>query len=117
MGVAGSSPVASTTAVSLKVNFVTIDKSLRRKGRLNRSRNVLNREERITFLKTEERWLEGRGPFGLPKVRVAKASSGKKKKEKKAEGEEAAPAKGAAAKGGAAKAAPAAKAAAPAKKK
>ena len=97
---------------------MTIDKSLRRKGRLNRSRNVLKREERITHMKTEERWIEGRGPFGLPKTRVFKASTGKKKKEKK-EGDEAAaaPAKGGAK--AAAKPAAGAKtaAAAPAKKK
>ena len=96
---------------------MTIDKSLRRKGRLNRSRNVLKREERITFLKGEERWTEGRSPFGLAKTRVFKASTGKKKKEKK-EGDEAAaaPAKGGA-KAAAKPAAGAKPAAAPAKKK
>ncbi|HVW02404.1 MAG TPA: small basic protein [Planctomycetaceae bacterium] len=90
---------------------MTIDKSLRRKGRLVRSRNVLKRGERIEQMKTEERWVEGRSPLGLPKTRVIKAAVGKKKKKAKAEedGKEEgkAPAKGAAAKG----AAPAKKAA------
>lgn len=95
---------------------MTIDKSLRRKGRLVRSRNVLKRGERIEQMKTEERWVEGRSPLGLPKTRVVKAAVGKKKKKAKAEedGKEdgkAAP-KGAAAKGAPAKGAPPAKKAA-----
>jgi len=61
---------------------VTLDKSLQRKGRLVRSRNVLKRGERIDQLKTEERWQEGQSPFGLPKVRVIKTVVGKKKKKK-----------------------------------
>jgi small basic protein (TIGR04137 family) len=61
---------------------VTIDKSLRRRGRLARSRNVLKRAERIAQLEFEERWTEGRGPLGLPKVRVLKSVVGKKKKKK-----------------------------------
>jgi small basic protein (TIGR04137 family) len=109
---------------------VSIDSSLRGRGRLARSRNVLKREERIAFMKAEDRWTGKESPFGLAKTRVAKSTLGKKKK-KKTEGEEgdaaaaggaaaapAAAAKGAAgAKGAAAgKAAPAAaKAAAPAK--
>jgi small basic protein (TIGR04137 family) len=95
---------------------VTIDKSLRRKGRLARSRNVMKRDERIAELQTEERWTPGRSPFGLPKVRVAKITAGKKKKKKTKEeadtttaAAEAAPAtgKGAAPAKGGAKAAPA----------
>ncbi len=61
---------------------MTLDKSLRRKGRLARSRNVLKRGERIAQLQFEDRWQEGRSPFGLPKVRVAKIVVGKKKKKK-----------------------------------
>jgi len=68
---------------------VTIDKTLRRKGRLARSRNVLKRIERIEVLEKEERWIEGSSPFGLPKVRVIKTVVGKKKKKKaKEEGDE-----------------------------
>jgi small basic protein (TIGR04137 family) len=69
---------------------VTIDKTLRRKGRLARSRNVLQRHERIQQMKTDERWNEGQSPFGLPKLRVIKLAVGRKKKKKAAEGDAAA---------------------------
>lgn len=61
---------------------MTIDKSLKRGGRLQRSRNVLKRSERIERLKTEDRWEDGQSPLGLPKVRVIKTVVGKKKKKK-----------------------------------
>lgn len=64
---------------------MSIDKSLRRKNQLVRSRNVLTRGERIKVLQDDERWQEGRSPFGLPKVRVLKVV----KKAKKAAKEEA----------------------------
>ncbi len=67
---------------------MTIDKSLRRKGRLVRSRNVLKRGERIDQLKFEDRWQEGQSPFGLPKVLVKKTVLGKKKKKKTKEEED-----------------------------
>ena len=79
---------------------MAIDKSLRRSGRLARSRNVLKREERIDQMKSEETWVEGRSPIGIPKTRVVKvAAKKKKKKEEKAEegAAGAAPAAGAAA--------------------
>lgn len=63
---------------------MSIDKSLRRKNTLVRSRNVLTRGERIKVLQDEERWKEGRSPFNLPKVRVVKIA----KKAKKAKEEE-----------------------------
>jgi|GEM_PF-805446 small basic protein (TIGR04137 family) len=66
---------------------VSIDKSLRRAGRLLRTRNVLKRTERIEKLEFEDRWQEGQSPFGLPKVRVIKSTIGKKKKKKKEEEE------------------------------
>jgi small basic protein (TIGR04137 family) len=100
---------------------VTIDKSLRRKGRLARSRNVLKRDERIGELQAEERWTPGRSPLGLPKVRVTKTAAGKKKKKKAKEEADttAAAAEATPAAGGkgapAAKAGGASKAAAPAK--
>jgi small basic protein (TIGR04137 family) len=59
---------------------VTIDKSLKRKGRLARTRNVLKREERIGQMKTNETWKDAQSPFGLPKLRVVKLVVGKKKK-------------------------------------
>ncbi len=88
---------------------MSIDKSLRRKNTLARARSVLTRGERIKVLRETDRWIEGRSPFGLPKVRVMKVAAKKgKPKEKAAAGAEGAPAEGAAA-------APAA--AAPAEKK
>jgi small basic protein (TIGR04137 family) len=86
---------------------MSIDKSLRRKNQLERSRNVLTRGERIKVLQNEDRWKEGQTPFNLPKVRVLKVS----KKSKKAAKEEAGTEEGAAAPaaGAAAEAKPAAK--------
>jgi small basic protein (TIGR04137 family) len=80
---------------------MSIDKSLRRKNQLARARNVLTRGERIKVLQDEERWKEGRSPYGLPKVRVLKIA----KKAKKTKEEAAPAAEGAA---GAAAATPAA---------
>ena len=80
---------------------MSIDKSLRRKNQLERSRNVLTRGERIKVLQSDERWQDGRSPFNLPKVRVLKVGKkAKKAKEEVAEGEAAvaAPAGAAAAK-------------------
>jgi small basic protein (TIGR04137 family) len=72
---------------------MSIDKSLRRKNSLQRARNVLTRGERIKTLQNDERWTEGRSPFGLPKVRVHRLVVKKVKKvkeeEKAVEGEEA----------------------------
>jgi small basic protein (TIGR04137 family) len=77
---------------------MSIDKSLRRKNSLQRLRNVLTRGERIKVLMDTERWVEGRDPYGLPKVKVVKVVVKKaKKKEEAAEGEAGAtPAAGAA---------------------
>jgi len=69
---------------------VAIDKSLKRKGRLVRSRNVLKREERINQMKSQETWIEGRSPVGLPKTRVMKISAKKKVKKKEEAGDAAA---------------------------
>ena len=67
---------------------MAIDKSLRRKGRLVRSRNVMTREERIDQMKREETWIAGRSPLGLPKTRVVKIVTKKKKKAKDEKAEE-----------------------------
>jgi small basic protein (TIGR04137 family) len=72
---------------------MSMDKSLKRRGALVRARNVLTRHERIAKLIDQDRWGEGRSPFGLPKVRVYRVVA--KKAKKKAE--EAAPTEGAAA--------------------
>lgn len=75
---------------------MTMDKSLRIRAGLVRSRSVLSRAERITRLQSSDRWQDGQSPLGLPKVRVYKLSMKKKKKRKEDEEGEgaAAPAKG-----------------------
>lgn len=72
---------------------MTMDKSLKRRTALVRSRNVLTRAERITKLQEGDRWGDGQSPLGLPKVRVIKLSMKKKKKKKEEdEGDAKAPA-------------------------
>ena len=75
---------------------MTLDKSLRVRRGLLRSRSVLTRAERLTQLQENDRWKPGDAPVGLPKVRVYKLSMKKKKKKKEEEGAEgaAAPAAG-----------------------
>lgn len=70
---------------------MTMDKSLRVRRGLIRSRSVLTRAERIERLKAADRWQEGNSPFGLEKVRVYRIALKKKKKKKEeSEGEGAA---------------------------
>lgn len=89
---------------------MSIDKSLRRKNSLARTRNVLNRGERIAQMKNDDKWIDGSSPYGLPKTKVVKLVVKKaKKKEDKAEGEAAAAPAAAGAKAGAAKGAAAKK--------
>ncbi|HET6441550.1 MAG TPA: small basic protein [Phycisphaerae bacterium] len=79
---------------------MSLDKSLKSQGALTRHRNVLSRTERVSALKDEERWPEGRTVFGLPKVTHRKIVTKKPKAAAKAaEGvpvEGVAPAEGAA---------------------
>ena len=81
---------------------MSIDKSLRRKNSLQRARNVLTRGERILQMQKEDRWLDGRSPYGLPKVKVVKlvVKKAKKKEDKAEEGAEGAAATPAAAAAG-----------------
>lgn len=67
---------------------MTMDKSLRVRRGLVRSRSVLTRAERLTQLQQSDRWKDGDSPLGLPKVRVYKLSMKKKKKKKEEEGAE-----------------------------
>ena len=62
---------------------MTMDKSLRVRAGMARSRNVLTRDERIGRLQAADRWKDGDSPFGLAKVRVYKLAMKKKKKKKK----------------------------------
>jgi small basic protein (TIGR04137 family) len=66
---------------------MTMDKSLKRRHGLVRSRSVLTRAERIAKLTEADQWVEGDSPFGLSKVRVYKISMKKKKKKKQEEEE------------------------------
>ncbi|MEK6270291.1 MAG: small basic protein [Planctomycetales bacterium] len=59
---------------------MTIDKSLKIRRGLIRSRNVLTRAERIEKLLETDRWQEGDSPTGLAKVRVQTVVIKKKKK-------------------------------------
>ena len=61
---------------------MSIDKSLKRRSRLARVRSVLTRAERIDQMKSNEQWVEGTSPFGIPKTRIVRLVSGKKKKKK-----------------------------------
>ena len=49
---------------------MTIDKSLKIRRGMIRTRNVLTRAERIEKLRDTDRWQEGDSPTGLAKVRV-----------------------------------------------
>lgn len=89
---------------------MSIDKSLKRKGGMTRSRCVLTRAERIAKMMENGKWSDVSSPFGLPKTRVQKIVLKKKAKKEAAEGGEAA----AGAAPGAAAATPAAAAAKPA---
>jgi small basic protein (TIGR04137 family) len=57
---------------------MSLDPSLKTKGALARHRNVLTRAERIEKLKDEERWEDGDGVLGLPKVANRKVHTSKK---------------------------------------
>ena len=88
---------------------MSIDKSLKLKGKLVRPRNVFTRVERIKILKEEGKWEPTMSVFGIPKVKSVKIKRKGKSEKKEAKAEAAAEATPAAA------AAPAAgKAAAPA---
>ena len=66
---------------------MSLDKSLKSQGALTRHRNVLSRTERVSALKDEERWPEGRTVFGLPKVAHRKIVTKKPKAAAKAAAE------------------------------
>ncbi len=72
---------------------MSIDKSLKRKGGMTKTRCVLTRAERIAKMMEDGKWKEGSSPFGIPKTRVQKIVLRKKVKKEAAEGE-AAPATG-----------------------
>jgi small basic protein (TIGR04137 family) len=61
---------------------MSVDRSLRTKGSLERHRNVLTRAERVTLLMDQERWNDTDSALGLPKIAHRKGKAGKKKAEK-----------------------------------
>ena len=61
---------------------MSLDRSLRRASRLTRARNVYTREERVARLQEIEKWTEDMSPIGMPKVRIVRTVSGRKKKKK-----------------------------------
>ena len=62
---------------------MSIDKSLKLKGKLVRPRNVFTRIERIKILKDEGKWEPTMSVFGIPKVKSVKIKR-KGKSDKKA---------------------------------
>lgn len=69
---------------------MSIDKSLKRKGGMTRTRCVMKRSERILKMIADGKWTDGTSPFGLPKTRVVKVAIKKKAKKEAAEGDAAA---------------------------
>jgi small basic protein (TIGR04137 family) len=66
--------------------FMSIDKSLKKASSMARTRNVLNRAERMALLQEDERWTPERGVYNLPKTkyrRLAPGQSGPKRPEAK----------------------------------
>ena len=63
---------------------MSIDKSLKRKGGMTRTRCVLKRSERILKMMEDGKWADGKSPFGLPKTRVQKVVLKKKAKKEEA---------------------------------
>ena len=58
---------------------MSLDKSLKSSGALTRHRNVLSRAERVEQLADQEKWRDGDGVFGLPKVTHRKVQTRKAK--------------------------------------
>jgi small basic protein (TIGR04137 family) len=67
---------------------MSIDKSLKRKGGMNRTRSVMTRAERIEKMMENGSFKAEQSPFGIPKTIVTKVVLRKKaKKEAAAEGD------------------------------
>ncbi|MCU0728408.1 MAG: small basic protein [Planctomycetes bacterium] len=62
---------------------MSIDKSLKIKGKLVRTRNVMTRAERIAQMEEKRTWKEGDPVLGLPKTKIIRVKKAAKKKEKK----------------------------------
>lgn len=66
---------------------MSIDKSLKRKAGMARTRCVLTRNERIAQMLEAGTFKEGQNPYGIPKTRVQKIVLKKKVKKEEAAGE------------------------------
>jgi len=51
---------------------MSVHKSLKLKGSLQRTRSVMSRTERIELMKARGTWEKGRSIYGLPKTRADK---------------------------------------------
>lgn len=69
---------------------MSIDKSLKRKGGMGRTRCVLKRSERIEKMLENGTFKADQSPFGIPKTRVTKVVLRKKAKKEATEGDAAA---------------------------
>lgn len=69
---------------------MSMDKSLKRKGGMSRTRCVMKRSERIEKMLEGGTFADGGSPFGLPKTLVVKVVLRKKAKKEAAEGDAAA---------------------------
>ena len=66
---------------------MSIDKSLKRRSGMGRTRCVMKRSERIAKMLEDGKFPADRSPYGLPKTRVVKVALKKKAKVEKAEGD------------------------------
>jgi len=64
---------------------MSVHKSLKIRGMLARTRNVLTRAERIAMMEQSRVWKDGDLVYGLPKTKVPKIKRGGKKKKKEEE--------------------------------
>ena len=71
---------------------MSMDKSLKRKGGMTRTRCDMKRSERIIKMIEDGKWKDDQSPYNLPKTRVLKVAI-KKKVKKEAEAEVADPKK------------------------
>lgn len=66
---------------------MSIDKSLKTKGKLVRPRNVFTKTERLKLLKGEGKWESTMSVFGIPKVKTVKQKRKAKSEKKEAKTE------------------------------
>lgn len=66
---------------------MSVDKSLKTKGKLVRPRNVFTRIERVKLLKDEGKWEPTMSVFGIPKVKTLKLRRKAKSENKAAKAE------------------------------